>query len=182
MFASNSTLEATDLLPPGNPRAVNVTPIGLVRFHTRHVLNVLDCLDSSKAPGPDNIYPMVLEKCASELSPVLRRLFLLSYCSGIVPSSWKNANVQPIPKNGDASMWNNYRPISLVSVISKVMETIINKQLLSHLERNSLLPDHHSVWISLRAFYRGLSLSGHRQDVPVSQRTRWNQRSRCRHL
>jgi hypothetical protein len=142
MFASNSTLEATDLLPPGNPRAVNVTPMGPVRFHTRHVRNVLDHLDSSKAPGPDNIYPMVLKKCAPELSPVLRRLFHLSYSTGIVPSSWKNANVQPIPKKGDASMPNNYRPISLVSVISKVMETVINKQLLSHLERNSLLSDH----------------------------------------
>ena len=50
--------------------------------------------------------------------------------------------MQPIPKKGDASMPNNYRPISLVSVIFKVMETIINKQLLSHLERNSLLSDH----------------------------------------
>ena len=91
------------------------------------------------------------KKCAPGLSPVLRRLFHLSYSTGIVLSSWKNANVQPIPKKGDASMPNNYRLIFFVSVISKVMKTIINKQLLSHLERNSLLSDHQFGFCSERS-------------------------------
>ena len=86
MFALNSTLEAKDLLPPGNPRSENVTPMGPIRFHTRHVRTVIDCLDSSKAPGPDNNYPMVLKKGVPELSPVLRTLFHLSYSTGMVPS------------------------------------------------------------------------------------------------
>ena len=108
MFVLNSTLEATDLLPLGDPRAENVTPMGPVRLHTRHVRTVLDPLDSSKAPGPDNVYPMMLKKCAPELSAVLRRLFHLSYSTGIVMSSWKTTNVQSILKKWDASLPNNY--------------------------------------------------------------------------
>ena len=74
-----------------------------------------------------------------------------SYITGIVSSFWKNANVQHIPKKGDAFKPNNYRPISFVSVISKVMLIVINKQLLSYLEHNSLLNNHQFSFNSERS-------------------------------
>jgi hypothetical protein len=55
----------------------------------------------------------------------------LSYCK--VPSSWKEAHVTAIFKKGDASLANNYRPISLISTIEKVFERLIFKHVFNHL-------------------------------------------------
>ena len=84
----------------------------------------------------------MLKSCVPELVPVLNKLFQLSYSVGIFPSSWKLANVFPIPQKGDKSDPSNYRPIAITSLISKAMEAIITKQLLAFLETNNLLSDH----------------------------------------
>ena len=83
-----------------------------------------------------------MRKCAPELAPILGKLFRLSYSLGHYPSSWKHAHVFPVPKKGDKSEPLNYRPIALTSILSKIMEAIINKQLLSFLESSELLSDH----------------------------------------
>ena len=76
------------------------------------------------------------------LPHILNKLFQLSYTLGTFPTSWKIAHVFPIPKKGDKSNPLNYRPIAITSLISKTMETIITKQLLTFLETNNLLSDH----------------------------------------
>ena len=96
----------------------------------------------TKAYGSDGIPPRVLRECASELSPVLSRLFRIILKTNSFPKSWKHSLVQPIPKSGDRSNPSNYRPISITSSISKVFETILNNHFLKHMERNSLLSDH----------------------------------------
>ena len=60
---------------------------------------------------------------------------------GIYPSKWKLAHVQPVLKKGDGSNPTNYRPISICSVLSKVIETIMNYQLLNYLETHKLIND-----------------------------------------
>jgi hypothetical protein len=72
------------------------------------------------------------------------------------PSSWKNAHVIAIFKKGDTSLPSNYRPISLISCVGKVMERIIYKHVYNHLIQNKLiyqyqsgvLPKHSSVWLA----------------------------------
>ena len=59
--------------------------------------------------------------------------------SGIQPSSWKVANVVPIRKKKSRSALSNYRNISLLPILSKVMETIVNCSVTNFLERNSIL-------------------------------------------
>ena len=109
---------------------------------TRKVRKVLLQLNTSKSSGPDGIPAIVLLSCAPELTPVLNKLFQLSYSLGIFHSSWKLAHIFPIPQKGDKSDPSNYRPIAITSLISKTMETIITRQLLAFLETNSLLSDH----------------------------------------
>ena len=66
-------------------------------------------------------------------------IFELSYNSGKVPSEWKCANVTPIFKKGSKASPNNYRPVSLTSVVCKVMESIIKDKIVDHLCMNNLI-------------------------------------------
>ena len=139
-FSSNSTLDDSGHSPHAYPHHPSTMPD--ICFSTRVVRQTLLKLDVKKATGPDGIPPIVLRKCAPELAPILSRLFRLSYSVGTLPTPWKHAHVFPVPKKGDKSNPSNYRPIALTSVLSKIMESIINKRLLSFLESSNLLSDH----------------------------------------
>ena len=140
LFSSNSTLDDSAAIPP--PPLVLSNPMPKPIISSRRVHRVLSKLDVSKASGPDGIPARVLRECASELAPVLARLFRLCLKTQSFPSSWKHSLVQPIPKRGDKSNPSNYRPISLTSSISKVFETLLNCHFLKHLESHNLLSDH----------------------------------------
>nr|CAH7762493.1 unnamed protein product [Callosobruchus chinensis] len=97
-----------------------------ITFRTKAVRKVLQSLDINKATGPDMIPAVVAKKCAPELAPILTRLFRMSYSFGVFPKDWKSACIQPVPKKGSKADPSNYRPIALLSVISKVMEKCVN--------------------------------------------------------
>jgi len=86
------------------------------------VYEMLLSLDTSKANGPDGISAKMLKGTALSITPVLTQLFNMSLQSGIFPEKWKLSSVVPIPKGGDRSNPSNYRPISLLSVVSKMLE------------------------------------------------------------
>ena len=88
----------------------------------------------------DGISAHVLKACASQLALPLSRRFSLCFRSGIQPSSWKVVKVVPIHKKKSRSALSNYRPISLLTILSKMMETIVNRSVTNFLERNSILP------------------------------------------
>ncbi|CAG4966884.1 unnamed protein product [Colias eurytheme] len=140
LFAKNSHLDASQLSPPSLPHCGYHMPE--IRIKQKEVLKLLRNLDVDKASGPDGIPALVLRNCAPELSPILTRLYRLSYSTGVVPESWKIANVQPIPKKGSRADPTNYRPISITSILGKVMERLLNKNLMLYLEGNDLLSDH----------------------------------------
>ena len=85
----------------------------------------LNKLCRSKATGLDNISAKIIRECANLISVSLCDLFNKSLLSGIFPSNWKCARVTPLFKQGEASDLNNYRPISIISVIAKVFERIM---------------------------------------------------------
>ena len=84
----------------------------------------------------------MLKNLATHLSWPLVMLFERSMSFIFVPSVWKVANIVPILKKGNPLNVNNYRPISLTSTISKVMERIINDHILSYLSTNNLIGRH----------------------------------------
>ena len=110
-----------------------------IHFRTTTVFRTLKRLDTSKATGPGGISAHVLNARASQLAPPLSRLFSLRFRSGIQPSSLKVANVVPIHKRKSRTTLSNYRPISVLTILSKVMETIVNRSVTNFLERNTIL-------------------------------------------
>ena len=90
------------------------------------VANCLATLDTSKACGPDNIPPRLLKECNNQISPSLCALFNLSLRTARIPSEWKKANVTPVHKEDSMEPAENYRPISLLCILSKVLERCVN--------------------------------------------------------
>ena len=77
--------------------------------------------------------------CANEIADVYTLLFQASIDQGRLPSDWKTANIVPVFKKGDRGRVENYRPISLTSVTSKLLEHIIHSNIMDYLDTHSLL-------------------------------------------
>ena len=96
-----------------------------INFTSLEVKSVLESLQLGKSYRPDGINNRILK----ELSSPLSRPFNYSMSKGIFPDIWKEANVSPLFKKDDPSSVSNYRPISLLNTIGKVMEKIVHKHM-----------------------------------------------------
>ena len=89
------------------------------------VLTSIKQLDINKATGSDEIPMRLLKETANQIAPSLTMLFNKSLRLGIFPEEWKLANIVPIFKKGKRDFVENYRPIFLLPVISKVLERCV---------------------------------------------------------
>ena len=100
------------------------------------VKEVITNLDSSKASGPDCIPVVVLKNCEPELSYILAKLFNKCLKESCFPEFWKVSSVVPVFKNvGERSTAKKYGPVSLLSVVGKVFEKLVNNRTVDHLEK-----------------------------------------------
>ena len=97
-----------------------------ITVSTSDVNCLISSLPADKASGPDGISVRLLKECADEISPSLTALFNMSLSQGKVPQKWKEANVVPVFKKGDVHDVSNYRPISLLSIVSKLLDRVIH--------------------------------------------------------
>jgi hypothetical protein len=137
-FARKASVEDSNAYSPPLPR-LNVSNMPEIRFRPRVVRKLLREINSAKSPGFDFIQGAFLKECAGVLAFPLARLFQLSYDQGRVPTEWKRAKVIPVHKKKSKSDPANYRPIALLSLVSKVMERYITFHLVKHLEGNHIL-------------------------------------------
>ena len=113
---------------------ISVTP--------KMVRKVVMNLDLSKTSGPNCIPVVVLKNCEPELSYILAELFNKCLKESCFPDCWKVSSVVPVFKNvGERSTAKNYRPVSLLSVVSKVFEKLVNNRIVDHLEKCGLFSD-----------------------------------------
>ena len=96
-----------------------------VYFTPYDILNILSSLDFNKAMGIDRLSPKVLRYCAPALYLPIYHLFSQCFQQSSLPREWKIHCITPIFKSGDRMMVSNYHPISLLCVISKVLERIV---------------------------------------------------------
>lgn len=103
------------------------------------VLKYLKKLKRKCATCLDNISACCLKYIAYIITKPLMRVINFSLSTGIVPNGLESARVTPIYKSGDFHKFENYRPISILPVISKVFEKCVHCQLMQYLESNHLL-------------------------------------------
>ena len=124
-FLSNSVSQSIVLAPP----------------HPAEIYNIIDSLDTSKACGHDNIPPYFLRVGSEILAPILALLFSYVFELGIFPKVFKTAKVVPIFKSGNNKLLQNYRPISILSSLSKLLEKIIKTRLINFFEKHKVFYD-----------------------------------------
>ena len=141
-FASVFTTEDTSDIPvPSEIQINNENFLNSINITENDVSKCIDKLKLNKSPGPDTICPRVLKEAKNEFVKPLTTIFNKSLQLGMMPDDWKLANVTPIFKKGSKSLPSNYRPISLTSIVCKMLETLIRDKLVNHLEENNLLRD-----------------------------------------
>ena len=97
------------------------------------IYHSLSTLDTSKATGPDKISAHMLKATASAIAPSVTVLMNLSLQTGTVPTERKKSLIVPIPKSSTPTTPNDYRPISLLSILSKVLERHVHHIISDHL-------------------------------------------------
>lgn len=103
------------------------------------IINIISKLKSNKAAGPDNLPTHVIKRNATRFSNILNKCFNLIISTGQYPDCLKIAKVVPVFKSGDPCSLDNYRPISTLSIFSKVFEKLIVDRLLNFFGRHNLL-------------------------------------------
>ena len=113
------------------------------------VLKGLQSLDTSKSMGIDGIGPKLLKSCAVALYVPIHHVFSLSITNHVIPSEWKCLSI--MNKSSDRSQVTNYRPISLLCVISKVLGRIVYAHL-KFVHSYEHYPCWFSIWLSPPTF------------------------------
>lgn len=103
------------------------------------VFVLLKGLRRKKAAGPDNLPPGFLKDIAVQIAAPLTHVINTSIRTGIVPNGFKVGKITPVYKSGPRNILDNYRPITVLPVCSKIFEKCIYKQLMQFLETNNLL-------------------------------------------
>ena len=107
--------------------------------YDNYVPKAIKQLKNGKAPGPDKIPTMLIKDAADLIFKTLTMVLNSSLRKGIFPDVWKLARVTPIFKSGSKSEANNYRPISVISVFSRILERIVHDQVYEYLKANKVL-------------------------------------------
>ena len=138
-FSSVFTKESPlNTLPQEADPIRQYAPISKLNITTEGIQKLLENLNPTKLWDQTG-FTRVLKETARAVAPILQIIFSKSPENGEVPDDWKQANIASIFKKGERYCPSNYHPVSLTCVCSKLMEHIISKHLINHLEANNIL-------------------------------------------
>ena len=134
--------------------------------HPDEVLKVVRELKSSKATGLDHINMEIIKLILPDILPALTHIVNLSITTSVFPTEWKIAKVVPLLKKGDPLEPQNYRPVALLPIFSKILEKIVFRQIVDYVEdKEILLPSHHGSRAKHNTSTAILDMYGHWVDA-----------------
>ena len=140
-FPKNSNLDDSGISLPVFLSKANLK-LDNISVTPKMVKKVIMNLDLSKASGPDCIPVVVPKNCELEHSYILAELFNKCLQEPCFPDCWKVSAVAPVFKNvGERSAIKKYHPVSLLSVVSKAFEKLVNNGIVDHLGKFGLFSD-----------------------------------------
>ena len=156
---SNSTVSHRSYLS-GN----YVNSMSLELTTEEEIVEIINSLRSGTAAGYDNIPISALKNSVSLISEPIAHIINLSISSGIVPDLMKIARVIPLFKSGDHRYFQNYRPVSVLPIFSKLLERVVFKRITNYIDKSSILSDNqyrfrkkHSTSPALMRLYDGIA-------------------------
>ena len=136
-FISQSTLEHEDDTPPDLPRLD--CQINDITLSVSEASNAIQNLDKGKATGPDQVHNRLLIASAAIIAEPLSKLFNRSLRENKFPAIWKVAHVTSLHKKEPKELCNNYRPISLLRCVGKLLERCVHKHVYNYLQYNNII-------------------------------------------
>ena len=148
-FSSVFVLESSDGINEVDARS-NCS-IEETDFGEDEVIKAIKNLRKDKSPGPDGIHPRIIKECVDQIILPLQIIFQQSFNSENIPEDWKKANIISLNKKGDKSDPGNYRPVSLTSIVGKLMESVLRERLIRHLKENDLISNKQFGFVNKRS-------------------------------
>ena len=124
------------------PEAASSPPLlsEFPRISAPQICSVLESLSKGRAAGPDSLKNELFLGCSLTFSEMLCPFFDLYLRESRFPLEWKSVVVNPVYKSGDKMSVSNYRPITLSSVVLKILERCLYKPLLEFLDSHNVIP------------------------------------------
>lgn len=136
-FASVFTNEPDGAIPQIDSRTNQSMTLNIIE--KCEVEKLLKDLDENKSPSPDGYHPRLLKELHAQLSSPLTDIFNTSIQERQIPYQWKQARVSAIHKKGDKKLASNYRPVSITSIVCRVLEKIIRNSIIEYLTKECLI-------------------------------------------
>jgi hypothetical protein len=143
--------------------------LSTISFTPEKVIESMKEMSKSGAIGPDGFPSFFVKQLADPLCQPLSVLFNQIMMDSAVPQVWLDAFVVPVHKKGNRSQTENYRPVSLTCVISKIMERIVKKEVIDFLRANNLITSHQYGFLARRSTETQLIASIHSWVGAVDQ-------------
>ena len=149
--------------------------IGKIKLTRGQIVQILKRIDISKSSGLEKISSNCLKDACLALSSQLLHIFEMSLKYCIFPNEWKIANIVPLFKGGIKEDVSNYRPVSLLPIPGKILESIIHDHIVTFFENNNLLCDHqggfrkrHSTLSSITEFTNDIFHAVNNKNITIA--------------
>ena len=132
------TAEDINSIPHIDPKPLLTSQLKDFNVNIERVLKVVRGLKINKSPGIDGFHPRVIKELDTIIADPITIIYMKSIEESVVPSQWKDAEITPIFKKAERHLPQNYRPVSLTSVICKMLEKLVVEDIVNHVKMNHL--------------------------------------------
>ena len=150
-FFSSVNIHDNNVQPEFPPRVSDGVKLDDVHFSPASLIKACKRIKPKLTPGPDGYPPFLIKQIISSIASPLSTMYQSFMSVGKVPADWKAAFITPLFKKGASSDPSNYRPVSLTSVFSKLMERVIVTNLLNYLSSHKLINKQQHGFLSRRS-------------------------------